>query len=297
MPVLVPGFQLATTGSVRVDRPLSIGGFPVGVAVCGAFEYVRGRPDLRLRRLQDRVPCLPGPGREGLAQVAVVRVLGGDRQALPVGEPLGESAVRGGQVGNPLAHLAGRLARGESELGALGFGRRFGFSRAERGEVLVGVAAAEFGVGGDGQVALGAGGGVPVGAVGHGRGEDGLPLPVGLVQGLVAGGEFLLAGGGVVVAALGGGGGFGGGAQAGQAGVAGGGADLAELVSDLWRGPGSLDRVGVAQVQQPAVGHAAHVGPVGGAEGGEGFVPGRAQVRGGRDRFGADRVGGVAVAG
>ena len=163
--------------------------------------------------------------------------------------------------------------------------------------MLAGVAAAEFGVGGDGQVALGAGGGVPVGAVGHGRGEDGLALPVGLVQGVVAGREFLLAGGGVVVAALGGGGGFGGGAQAGQAGLAGGGADLAELVADVLRGPGGLDRVGVAQVQQPPVGHAAHVGPVGGAEGGQGLVPGRAQVRGGRDGLGPDRVGGVAVAG
>ena len=85
--------------------------------------------------------------------------------------------------------------------------------------------------------------------------------------------------------------------MAGQAGVAGGGADLAELVADVLRGPGGLDRVGVAQVQQPPVGHAADVGPVGGAEGGQGLVPGGAQVRGGRDGFGPDRVGGVAVAG
>ena len=67
--------------------------------------------------------------------------------------------------------------------------------------MLIGVAAAEFGVGGDGQVALGAGGGVPVGAVGHDRGEDGLALPVGLVQGLVAGRERLLPGGVAGVAA------------------------------------------------------------------------------------------------
>ena len=45
------------------------------------------------------------------------------------------------------------------------------------------------------------------------------------------------------------------------------------------------------------VGHAAHVGAVDGAEGGQGLVPGRAQVRGGRDGFGADRVGGMVVAG
>jgi hypothetical protein len=35
-------------------------------------------------------------------------------------------------------------------------------------------------------VALDAGGLVPVGAVGHDRGEHGLALPVGLLQGLVA---------------------------------------------------------------------------------------------------------------
>jgi hypothetical protein len=81
--------------------------------------------------------------------------------------------------------------------------------------MLIGVAAAEFGVGGDGQLALGAGGGVPVGSVGHGSGEDGFALPVGLVQGLVGGRELLLASGAVVGAALAGGGGFGGGAQPG----------------------------------------------------------------------------------
>src|SRR5580704_12386186 len=102
------------------------------------------------------------------------------------------------------------------------------FGGAERRVVLGGVAPAEFGVGGDGQVTLSAGGGVPVSAVGHGRGEDRLALPVGVVQGLVAGREFLLAGGGVMLAATGGGIGFGAEPQAGQAGVPCGGADLAE---------------------------------------------------------------------
>ena len=239
----------------------------------------------------------PGPGQEGLAEVAVIGVLGGDGQALQVGEPFGEGAARGGQVLDPLAHLAGRLARGEGELGPLGFGGRFGFSRAERRKGLAGVAAAEFGVGGDGQVALGAGGGLPVRAVGHDRGEDGLALLVGVVQGVVAGREVLLPGGGVVVAAVSGGCGVGGGAQAGQACLAGGGADLAELVPHVLRCPGGLDRIGVAQAQKPAVGHAAHVRPVDWAEGGEGLVPGGPQVRGGRHGFRPDGVGGVAVSG
>jgi hypothetical protein len=133
--------------------------------------------------------------------------------------------------------------------------------------VVVGVAAAEFGIGRDGQLALGACSSVPIGPVGHGCGEDGLALPVGLVQGVVAAREFLMPGGGVVVAVLGCGSGFGADAQTGQSGLACGGADLAELVPDVLRSPGGLDRVGVAQVQQPAVGHAAHVGPVGRAEG------------------------------
>jgi hypothetical protein len=42
------------------------------------------------------------------------------------------------------------------------------------------VPAAELGVGGDGEVALGAGGLFPAGPVGHGGGEDGFALAVGV---------------------------------------------------------------------------------------------------------------------
>jgi hypothetical protein len=49
------------------------------------------------------------------------------------------------------------------------------------------VAAAQFGVGGYGQLPLVAGGLFPVGAVGHGDGERALALAVVGVQGLVAG--------------------------------------------------------------------------------------------------------------
>ncbi len=49
-------------------------------------------------------------------------------------------------------------------------------------------------------------------------------------------------------------------------------------------------------MEQGTVGQAADVGAVGGAECGEGFVPGGALVRGVAGGFGADRVGGVVVA-
>jgi len=163
--------------------------------------------------------------------------------------------------------------------------------------VLARVAAAEFGVGGHGQVTLGAGGDVPVGPVGHDGGKHGLAVLVGLVQGLVAGGEIPLLDSAVVLVTICGGGGLGAGAQAAQAGLPGGGADLAELVADVPRGPRGLQGVGVAQVQQGPVGQAAHVGTLGRSQGGEGLVPGGAQVRGCRGGLGADRVGGVAVAG
>jgi hypothetical protein len=101
-------------------------------------------------------------------------------------------------------------------------------------------------------VPLVAGGGVPVGAVGHDGGEHVLALAVGVLQGVVAIGQPPLLVGLVVVPALGGGAGVGGGAQGGQAGLPGGGADLAELVADVPGRPRGLQGVGVAQVQQPS---------------------------------------------
>jgi len=84
-------------------------------------------------------------------------------------------------------------------------------------------------------VALLTGGVLPIGAVGHDGDEYGFALPVGVVQGLVAGGQLLFPVGFVVVATLLGSMGLGVGAEAGQAGVPGRGADLAEFVADVWR--------------------------------------------------------------
>ena len=120
----------------------SICGLQVGVTVGGALQDLRGRRDLGFGRLQDRVLARSGPGRERRAEVTVVRVLGRDHQALPVGERGGERAVRGGQVLDPRGHLAGRLVRGQGELVALGVGGGLGFGGPQRRVVLGGVAAA-----------------------------------------------------------------------------------------------------------------------------------------------------------
>ena len=128
-------------------------------------------------------------------------------------------------------------------------------------------------------------------------GEHALAFPVGLLHGPVAGRQDPVPGGRLVVAGPSGGCGLGAGAGRGQAGFAGADADLAELIADPLRRPGRFGRVGVAQVQQRPVRHAADVGSVDGAEGGQGLIPGRPPVRGGRGGFGPDRVGGVVVAG
>src|SRR6185312_5873801 len=142
----------------------SIRGFEVGVAVYRTFEDPRGGRDLGFGRLQDRLPARAGPGGDRRTQVAVAGIFGRDRLDLPVSELAGEGPVPGGQVADPLVDLAGRLVGGEGEVVALGAGGGLGFGRAQRGEVLAGVAAAQFGVGGDGERPLGAGRGIPVGA-------------------------------------------------------------------------------------------------------------------------------------
>jgi hypothetical protein len=81
--------------------------------------------------------------------------------------------------------------------------------------MLAGVAAAQLGVGGYRELPLLAGGVVPGRTVGHRSRERGLALPVGVVQGVVAGGQVALPGGIVAPAAPGGGASFGGGADGG----------------------------------------------------------------------------------
>jgi hypothetical protein len=79
----------------------------------GAFQHPHGRLDLGLGRLQDRVFARAGPGREGGAEVLVVGVFGGNHQALPFGQFVGEGAVLCGKVRDPLAGLRDLLSRGE----------------------------------------------------------------------------------------------------------------------------------------------------------------------------------------
>ena len=171
-----------------------------------------------------------------------------------------------------------------------------GFGGAQWRELLAGVPAAQFAVGGDGQLPLLTGCCLPLLPVGHDRGEDVLAFAVGVVHGLVAGRQGLLltavscwpwrwavpASAAARMAAR----------------------RASAAPSRTWRSSSPVhcgaqrgfDGVGVAQVQQRPVGHAADVGAVDGAERRQGLVPGSPQVRVGGG-FGADRVGGVGVAG
>jgi len=126
----------------------SIGGLPVGITVHHALEGPRGWRDLGLGRLQDRLPSQSGPGRERRAEIAVVRVFGRDRLALPVREPVGEGPAPRSQLPDPLARLRCLLPRCQREPGTLGAGGRPGLGRPQRREVLAGVSAAQLGVGG-----------------------------------------------------------------------------------------------------------------------------------------------------
>ena len=112
--------------------PVSISGFPISITVYHSLKDPRRRWDLWLGRLQDRRPARPGPCGKRRAKVAVVEVFGRDHLALPVGEPVGEGPVPGGQITDPLADLLGRLVRVHRELVALGMGDGLGFTGAQR---------------------------------------------------------------------------------------------------------------------------------------------------------------------
>ena len=221
---------------------------PAGVVVHHALQDLRRRGDLGFGRLQNGVLIRAGPGGERLAEVAVVGVFGRDCLALAVGKFVGEYLSPGGQVFDPLVHLPWLLLRSEGELVALRRGGGLGFGRPQRRVVLAGVAAAQLG-GGGGQVPLLAGGLLQSARSAMTAANALLTLPVGLLQGLVAGRQRVLPAGFLMVTALL--------EQSGRrrrrAGRPGGhppshGADLPQFVADVWRGPGGLDRVGVAQV-------------------------------------------------
>jgi len=108
--------------------PLSFPGFDVGLAVRGALEDAGRGTDLWFRRLQDRLAGGSGPGGEGLAEVTVVGVFGGNHQAR--------------------ARIRDVLPGGQGELGATGVGGGRWFGRTERGEPLARMPTAQFGVGG-----------------------------------------------------------------------------------------------------------------------------------------------------
>ena len=126
---------------------------------------------------------------------------------------------------------------------------------------LARVAAAEFGVGRDGQE-TGVGCGVlPFLSVGHALAEDPFSLLIVIMQGLIAGGQGLVPPGTVLIAGLTGGGSFGVGAEGAQGSVEGAEPGQAQFLSDVAGCPGSLGGVGVAEQPQPPVRHGTDAGP------------------------------------
>ena len=167
--------------------------FEFDVVLGGELEDLGRRGDLRLRGPQDRVRLRRPPGGQGVTEDRPARVFAWWHPVLPLAGFLAERLVLGGKVVDPGDRL-GELAVAFGVAGGCGFGGE------QRLDPLAGVAAAQFGVGGDGQVPGGGGGVLPVLPVGHGLGEGVFALLVGLAQGPVAGGQTLLPCGAIVVA-------------------------------------------------------------------------------------------------
>jgi hypothetical protein len=111
------------------------------------------------------------------------------------------------------------LVRDQVRVAAFSVADRGWLGRAQRLDLPIRVAAAEFGIGGDGQV-TGAGGGVlPVLPVSHCLGKGLFLLLVVIAHGSTTGGQVLVAGGAVVIVSLAGSVGFSVGADGAQSGV------------------------------------------------------------------------------
>ena len=106
------------------------------------------------RRLQDGVAFAGSQRRPGFAFVLQFVVFGGHADGFAVVEGLLEGVAGGGEPGDPGRGLGwlGEGFRGRAEqFVAFGSGDRFRLGRLQRLDWLAGLAAAQFGVGGDGQ--------------------------------------------------------------------------------------------------------------------------------------------------
>jgi 5-methylcytosine-specific restriction enzyme subunit McrC len=88
-----------------------LGGLGFSVALAGELENPRRRGDLRLRRLQDRIPVGRTPGGERLTEVFPVWVSAEHLQPLAFADLLAERLALSGQVADPGGHLADLLVR------------------------------------------------------------------------------------------------------------------------------------------------------------------------------------------
>ena len=153
-------------GPLWRDRQWLASGLGFDVVLGGELEYLRRWGDLRLGWLQNRIPPRRPQGGTCL----------GGAEGLPLYL----------EVADP-GRLAAPLVRDQVRVLAFSVADRW-LCRAQRLDLLVRVAAAEFGIGSDGQAPGLFGGVLAFLPVGHGLGERLFSLLVVVAQGAVAGG-------------------------------------------------------------------------------------------------------------
>ena len=209
-----------------------------------------------------------------------------DHDVLPFLELVLEGAPLPGKLGHPLRLFGGRgLGRLRGDL--VGFwGARFG--GAQRLDRLIGVAAAQFGVGGHSNAPGPGGDLLPGPPVVHRLRQPGLDPPAHLLKCLGGRSHPGVPLRGVRV---GGGPGFGLGADGLLAGVLRAEPDAAQLPADVRRCPLGFGLVAVAHVPQRGLRQRAHVNGVGAGERGEPGVPGGALLGRAARRLRTERIG------
>ncbi len=171
----------------------------------------------------------------------------------------------------------------------------FRLAGPQRTQALARVPTSQLGIGGNREAPLARSCPFPGAPVVHDASEDLLSLAIRSRHGPVASGERVMPTGHCIPAGSPRGCRLRLGPDRGHPGLVCTAPDLPQLITDPWRRPSGLDRVGVAQVQQQPVRHCPRLRVAGQPERRERFVPGRPLIWAVADRFGPDWLGQVLV--